>query len=95
MHTILLIESNSVAGRDDEYNDWHSNEHLADLLSIPGFEAPQRFILSPEKRFPDSPDHPYRYLALYELDGSAALLFERLRCGDHGREPDLHQPGHG
>jgi uncharacterized OB-fold protein len=92
LRTFLLVESNSVSGREDEYNDWYSNQHLADLLAIPGFDAAQRFILSPEKRFPDSPDHPYRYLALYEFDGSASLLFERLGAATQGPTPIFITP---
>lgn len=92
MRTILLVESNSVPGRDDEYNDWYSNQHLADLLAIPGFEAAQRFELSPDKRFPDSPDHPYRYVALYEFDGTASLLFERLGAATSGANPMYISP---
>jgi uncharacterized OB-fold protein len=92
LRTFLLVESNSVSGREDEYNDWYSNQHLADLLTIPGFEAAQRFVLSPEKRFPDSPDHPYRYLALYEFDGSPSLLFERLGAATQGPTPIFISP---
>jgi len=92
VRTILLEETNSVPGRDDEYNDWYSNQHLADLLAIPGFEAAQRFVLNPEKRFTDSPDHPYRYVALYEFEGSPSLLFERLGAATFGANPIFSSP---
>ena len=39
----LVVLTNPVAGREDEYNDWYSNRHLGDVIAIPGIVAAQRF----------------------------------------------------
>lgn len=59
----FVVLSNPVAGREQEYNDWYNNRHLADVLAVPGFAAAQRF--QPAK--PDS-GLPHKYLALYEIE---------------------------
>jgi hypothetical protein len=64
---VLIVLSNAVAGRDEEFNDWYSNRHLRDVLSVEGFVAAQRFRLSDEQLRPDEPP-PHRYLAVYEID---------------------------
>lgn len=33
---LLLVQTNSVAGREDEFNRWYSETHLADVLAVPG-----------------------------------------------------------
>ncbi len=35
-HYAYVVHSNPVAGREDEYNDWYSNRHLADVVAVPG-----------------------------------------------------------
>jgi hypothetical protein len=62
-HYSLVVLSNPVAGREDEYNRWYSEQHLQDVLRIPGFVAAQRFRIAD-----DSGAAPHRYLALYELE---------------------------
>jgi len=39
----LIVFTNPVEGRDDEYNDWYTNTHLPDVLKIPGITGAQRF----------------------------------------------------
>ena len=61
---IMMVRSNPVAGREDEYNDWYSNRHLQDVVGVPGFRSAERFKL----QIPMIGDHKYRYLALYDMD---------------------------
>src|ERR1700730_8074803 len=42
----LLVFSNPVAGREDEYNKWYDGRHLADGSSIPGFVGGQRYVVN-------------------------------------------------
>ena len=63
---ILLALTNAVEGREDEFNDWYTNRHLADLLAIPGIVAARRFGLSDVQRAP--PPHPFGFCALYEIE---------------------------
>lgn len=57
----LMVYSGPVAGREEEYNQWYSNTHLADVLKVPGVVAAQRFSLPPE-------EGAARYVAIYELE---------------------------
>lgn len=62
----LLVLSNPVAGRDEEYNAWYSGRHIHDVTRLPGFVAAQRFrLLEPAL---DGTASPYRYAAIYEIE---------------------------
>jgi hypothetical protein len=63
----LVVLSNAVPGREDEYNDWYSNEHLGDVVSIPGFAAAQRFT----QHSLVTGELPQKYLAIYEMDAES------------------------
>jgi hypothetical protein len=74
----LVVWTNPSEGREAEYNDWYNNIHLAEVVSIPGFVAAQRYKLNKPLM-----GEPYRpYLALYEMDvdnlEAAGKAFELL-----------------
>jgi hypothetical protein len=60
----LVVFSNPTEGREDEYNKWYTNEHLADVVNIPGFCSAQRFKLLTLLKG----DLKHGYLALYDMD---------------------------
>ena len=60
----LVVLSDSTEGREDEYNDWYNNQHLADVVAVPGFVSAQRFKLRDAMGF----EHGNRYLAIYEVE---------------------------
>jgi hypothetical protein len=62
----FMVLTNPVEGQDDTYNDWYTNRHLADVLNVPGFVSAQRFKLADAQR--GNPPHPWRYLALYQIE---------------------------
>jgi hypothetical protein len=61
----LIVLSNPIEGREDEYNHWYTGTHLEDVLAVEGFHAAQRFRFSPGRM---SKDAPHRYLAIYEIE---------------------------
>lgn len=70
-----VVLSNPVPGRDQEYNDWYSNRHLADVVAVPGFVSAQRFRLVD----PEAEDAPHqRYMAIYRMltDDPSAIVAE-------------------
>jgi hypothetical protein len=69
----LIVLTNPVEGREDEYNDWYSDRHLDDVLAVKGFRAAQRFEFRPGKL---SGDAPFRYLAIYEAEGTTVEAAE-------------------
>lgn len=63
-----VVYSNPVPGREDEYNDWYSNRHLADVVAVPGFVSAQRFCLTDV--VPDNLPLQ-KYMAIYTMDTDA------------------------
>lgn len=63
---VLVVHSNPVDGREQEYNEWYDKRHLADLLALPGVIAARRYTLA-QAQVTAAPQ-PYRYLALYEIE---------------------------
>jgi hypothetical protein len=91
--SLYIVRSNPVPGREEEYHDWYSRQHLPQLLAVPGFASAQRFVLSPVARGaarliagelstgPASPRmRPSRYtnIAIYEITGDPRLAFDAL-----------------
>lgn len=75
-HYAYVVLSNPVAGREDEYNDWYSNRHLADVTAVPGFVSAQRFRLADDTA-EGAPRQ--RYMAIYTMDvDDAAKTLEHL-----------------
>ncbi|MDB5971441.1 MAG: hypothetical protein JWQ90_3891 [Hydrocarboniphaga sp.] len=62
----LLVLSNPVEGRDAEYNEWYSRQHLQDVVRIPGFVGAQRFQLVEPVLMAEN--FPWRYVAIYEIE---------------------------
>jgi len=63
---VFVVLTNASGGRDSEFNEWYNNQHIPDVLKIPGFVAAQRFSLAGAQM--GGATSPWRYLALYELD---------------------------
>jgi len=60
----LVVMTGPKPGRDEEYNDWYNNQHLADVVAVPGFRSAQRFKLKDAM----GNEHRNNYLAIYEID---------------------------
>jgi hypothetical protein len=60
----LVVLSKPVKGREDEYNDWYSNQHLDDVVAIPGFASALRMT----HLTPVSGEFDLKYLAIYDMD---------------------------
>jgi hypothetical protein len=63
---LFVVFTNPVPGREEEYNDWYSNTHIRDLVSVPGCAAATRYQLSHTQRM-EAP-HPWQYMAIYEIE---------------------------
>jgi hypothetical protein len=73
---IMFVQSRpSTPEREDEYNNWYSNEHIPEVLAIDGITSARRFKVHPATPLDD--DTP-SYCAVYELDADdlGALLGE-------------------
>jgi hypothetical protein len=61
---ILVVVTNPMPGKEEEYNRWYSEQHLDDVLRVPGMVAAQRFKLAQDS----GKGLPGPYLAIYEMD---------------------------
>src|SRR3954447_736086 len=71
----MLVFTNAVEGRDDDFNRWYDEVHLTEVLALPEFTAARRFRLADAQVFADQ---QYRYLAIYEYGGSAQQAVDAL-----------------
>ena len=77
----MLVFTNAVEGRDDEFNDWYDNVHLKEVLELPEFTSASRYRLSEGQLFPDQ---PHRYLAIYEFKGPSTDAVAALSAAASG-----------
>ena len=74
---IIQVMTNPVPGKEAEFNDWYSNVHVQEVVQVPGFVSARRFKLADAQM---SGTHPYRYLAVYEVDtDDVGAALEALR----------------
>ena len=65
---IFLVESNpSSPERAEEFEAWYQNEHLPEVLAVPGMISATRYRLADGPVLGGSVDH--RYMVIYEIDG--------------------------
>lgn len=65
----LVVFTEPVLGREDEYNEWYDDVHLPEVLEFEGFVAAQRFKLADAQMQGMDAGVPARYLAIYEIEG--------------------------
>jgi hypothetical protein len=61
----LVVYTNPVEGREDDYNEWYDNQHLGDVIAAAGFDRAERLRLT-DIGMPTAGQH--RYLALYQVE---------------------------
>lgn len=79
----FVVLTNATAGKDAEFNRWYNEQHIPDVLNVPGFVCAQRFQLS-DTQMPGNTNKGHKYLALYEIetdDLEGALKNLRSRTG--------------
>ena len=64
-HYLYVVLCNPVPGREDEFNQWYTEQHLDDVMREAGFSACQRFRRA---EMTASQRAPNEYLAFYEID---------------------------
>lgn len=77
-----LVFTSPTPGKEKEYNDWYTNQHLSDVLKVPGFVAATRYQLNDLGA--NGAKMPHRYLAIYEVetdDPAATLADLNSRAG--------------
>lgn len=84
---VFVVQSRPISPeREDEYNKWYSEEHIPDILQIPGFVTARRYRLRDAAHITADPS-ARPYLAVYEIeaDDLAAPLREMAARSADGR----------
>ena len=91
----LLVLTNAVEGRDDEFNQWYDNRHIPDALDVPGYRAAQRFRLA-DIQMAGAPESPWRYLAIFDMetDDLRATMSESMSRAGTERMPQSDAAAH-
>jgi hypothetical protein len=74
----FVVFTNATEGQEAEFNRWYDEQHVPDVLKVPGFVAAQRFVAS---RVRGEPAHGF--LTIYEIstddvDATFAELARRV-----------------
>lgn len=67
IEALLVVLTNPVDGRDDDFNDWYTNIHTRDAMRFRGSVAQQRFRIAADQVQAYAGGFVARYLALYEV----------------------------
>jgi hypothetical protein len=72
----LVVFTSPREGQEDHYNKWYTEQHLPDVVAVPGFVSAQRFKLTDGMGSP----HRHQYLAIYEIvsDDPQAVIAEMM-----------------
>lgn len=60
----LIVFTDPVPGKEEEYNDWYNNVHLQDVVAVPGVVAARRFKMKSVV----GGEMKNRYLAIYDME---------------------------
>ncbi|OBH11040.1 DUF4286 family protein [Mycobacterium sp. E1747] len=70
-HAIMLAFTQPTSPESEEaFNDWYSNKHIRDLVTIPGVIAATRYEIAHDvETLPGVGGPEQKYLAIYEIEG--------------------------
>lgn len=76
---LMCVMTSPQPGKEQEFERWYDEQHIPDLLRVPGIVSAQRFKLSAHQHKP--PPFSQTYMAIYEIDADdlAAVSNEILR----------------
>jgi hypothetical protein len=77
----MVVLTNPVAGKEDEFNRWYTNRHIPDVLACPGFVRAQRFEM-----VAGMGENPWRYCAIYEIEADDPATAVKELVARHGTD---------
>jgi hypothetical protein len=79
-----VVLSNPAPGREEEYNRWYSDRHLAEVVSVPGFVSARRFkVVDPSAE--GAPQQSYMALYNIKSDDPEGLIDSLRELVESGR----------
>ena len=92
MAKLFVLSRPVSAEREDDYNKWYDEVHLAEVCAVEGIVAAQRFVAAAEQPVGEAPSP---YIAIYEFEGDCqaalAAMLEASATFDMGDSIDLTQ----
>ena len=84
-----LVLTRALTGTDEEFNRWYDQQHLADVLAVPGFVSARRFRVLSAATLGGGEPPQWQYVAIYEMecDDPQATIAELLRRADTEQMP--------
>ena len=84
----VMVFSNAVAGRDEEFNDWYDNRHLQDVIAVDGVRSALRYELVEGSPMTRGGPSQHLYLAVYEIEGDlGGIAADMATRREDGRMP--------
>jgi hypothetical protein len=88
---ILAYSRPASLAKANDYNDWYDNEHLPEVLTVPGIQRIRRYKpIDPETGVPDPEGY---YLAVIEIEGddmiAIKLALEQHNGPELARLPEI------
>jgi hypothetical protein len=79
-HAIMLAFTQPTSSETETaYNDWYSNKHIHDLVTIPGVIAATRYKIAQDvETLPGVVGPEQAYLAIYEIEGETEADLEKF-----------------
>lgn len=81
---VYVVRSNPVTGREDEYNRWYSERHLADVMAVSGFVSARRYRIADPKA-EGAPEQSYMALYNMRTDDPEGLVDQLRELVESGR----------
>lgn len=76
---MLLVMSNPVQGKEDDYKKWYIEQHIPDCLKIQGF-VNGRLLASAAQQHPLQTQFQYEYIAVFNIETDAIdVLINELK----------------
>lgn len=85
---ITIAFANAVKGRDAEFREWYTTEHLRHALLIPALISSQRFELS-RCQTPGAMAPDYETIAIYEQDDTPENMIKSAELIDPAKLPEV------
>lgn len=76
---LWLVNNDVPSDVADEYNAWHVDVHIPQILAVPGFVSGRRYRMSPEQSGNKTPELR-QYISVFEIEGDPAAAFAELRA---------------
>ncbi len=86
----FVVLTEAVPGREAEFEEWYDNQHLPDLLKVPGIVGAQRFNVQQVMAGVEFPK--WVSLAIYEIEsGHPQAVIEEIMARSGGEQMPLSE----